>query len=161
MELEQTQNPPFVLHCNGLSHKLNWLGLSYRLAASSMVSPSWTLPPKPFHFPAPKPLFFIPSNTRPGWTTSTRVSSLEVTIFTCLGNTQLLTIWRPNLTLVTGTAFVSITAAFTFTMLREFVYCDVSMTIDRYLKSSWFMVAGKISGERVTSKYARAGTWNE
>lgn len=50
-----------------------WL---YLRAPSSIVSPCWTLPPKPFHFPAPNPLFFMPSSTLPGRTTSTRVSSL-------------------------------------------------------------------------------------
>lgn len=30
------------------------------MAASKMVQPGSTLPPKPFHLPAPKPLFFMP-----------------------------------------------------------------------------------------------------
>lgn len=52
----------------------------YRLAACSMVSPGCTLPPKPFHLPAPKPLFFIPSKTIPGRRTTTKVKSLFVNI---------------------------------------------------------------------------------
>src|SRR5690606_5968550 len=32
-------------------------------AAASIDSPCSTLPPKPFHFPAPNPLFFIPKST--------------------------------------------------------------------------------------------------
>ena len=46
------------------------------MAASSMVSSGWTFPPKPFHRPSPKPLFFSPSNTWPGFRTNSRVSSL-------------------------------------------------------------------------------------
>lgn len=61
----------------GTSHHVLKHTTAYLLAASSIVSPGWTLPPKPFHLPTPNPLFFIPSSTLPGWTTSTRVSSLE------------------------------------------------------------------------------------
>ena len=46
-------------------------------AASSMLSPGCTFPPKPFHSPAPNPRFFMPRRTRGGCTTSTRVKSLE------------------------------------------------------------------------------------
>lgn len=53
----------------------------YLLAASSIVSPGWTFPPKPFHLPTPNPLFFIPSRTFPGWTTRTRVSSFGLNIW--------------------------------------------------------------------------------
>ena len=35
------------------------------LAQSRMDSPSLTLPPNPFHFPFPKPRFFIPSKISP------------------------------------------------------------------------------------------------
>ncbi|ETE58586.1 Chromatin assembly factor 1 subunit A, partial [Ophiophagus hannah] len=49
---------------------------SHLRAACSTVSPTCTFPPKPFQRPAPKPRFFMPSRTRSGCTTSTKVYSL-------------------------------------------------------------------------------------
>ncbi len=79
-----------IAHFFGNSYTLVWYCYNnvacvngckaHRLAACSIVSPGWTFPPNPFHLPAPKPLFFMPNNTRPGCTTSTRVSSLLVNI---------------------------------------------------------------------------------
>lgn len=60
--------------------QINSCTIMYLLAASSIDSPDWTLPPKPFHLPAPNPLFFMPRSTLPGWTTITKVSSLELNI---------------------------------------------------------------------------------
>lgn len=73
-------NSLYPLKPPGTSHHVLKRTTMYLLAASSIVSPGWTLPPKPFHLPTPNPLFFIPSSTLPGWTTSTRVSSLGLNI---------------------------------------------------------------------------------
>ena len=54
----------------------------YRFAACSTVSPSSSLPPKPFHFPAPKPRFFSPRRTR-RWGTSR--TSTSVSTFRSIG----------------------------------------------------------------------------
>merc|ERR550519_1630502 len=56
----------------GETHKPH-SSLNSLAAASGMVSPFSTFPPKPFHFPLPKPLFFIPSNTSPCLRRNTRV----------------------------------------------------------------------------------------
>ncbi|KAG9342994.1 hypothetical protein JZ751_015211 [Albula glossodonta] len=61
----------------GIVSKSNHCG---RISVGDDGARGWTFPPKPFHFPAPNPLFFMPNNTRPGWTTKTSVSSLEVNI---------------------------------------------------------------------------------
>lgn len=58
----------------------------YLMAASAMVSPLSTFPPKPFHLPTPKPLFFIPSKTCVSLHTSTSVSNLFLVIIVKMVN---------------------------------------------------------------------------